>query len=394
MTREQPAMSNLAVFRLLIPLHLGVVIGPLNTAGTFNLIPVFSEDFGVSLHLAGLSVSLYMFPFIASQVGSGAVSEGFGPARTLILGMLTFSIACVIAAFAQSYSVFLAARAIQGLAVGLILPVSMAMTAEQVPFNRAATGIGLIQAVFAIGLALGPGVAGLFTEHLHWRGFYFFLAAGGATSAGVIAAAYGGGSHGQGWRNPLRPLQQALTVSSVIVVCLAGFFSFFAYAGIFIFTLIWLQNAGLMGPTGSGLLLSIPGIVGIVLASPAGYIGDRWGVRPTLIAGIALLAVGNVGLMVMPSLLSVYPLSLVLIGTGATFVTTILGTIAVSIRPDLRGAIAGLFNGSRFLGLMLAPLVLAPVYEMSSIRGTLLTAGVAWLFVTIALGHDTERDDD
>ena len=394
MTREQPAMSNLAVFRLLIPLYLGVVIGPLNTAGTFNLIPVLSEDFGVSLHLAGLSVSLYMFPFIASQVGSGAVSEGLGPARTLIFGMLTFSISCVIAAFAQSYSAFLAARAIQGLAVGLILPVSMAMTAEQVPFNRAATGIGFIQAVFAIGLALGPGVAGLFTEQLHWRGFYFFLAAGGATSAGVIAVAYGGGSHGPGWRNPLRPLQQALTVSSVIVVCLAGFFSFFGYVGIFIFTLIWLQNAGLMGPTGSGLLLSIPAIVGILLASPAGYIGDRWGVRPTLIAGIALLAAGNVGLMVMPSLLSVYPLFLVLIGTGATFVTTILGTIAVSIRPDLRGAIAGLFNGSRFFGLMLAPLVLAPVYEMSSIRGTLLTAGVAWLFVTIALGHATERDDD
>ena len=344
MAREQPPISSLAVFQLLMPLYLGVVIGPLNTAGTLNLIPALSEDFDVSLHLAGLAISLYMFPFIASQVGSGAVSEGLGSARSLIFGMLTFSISCVIAAFAQSYSAFLAARAMQGLGVGLVLPVSMAMTAEQVPPNRTGTGIGFVQAVFAIGLALGPGVAGLFTEQLHWRGFYFFLAAGGAAAAVVVAATYRGGSSGPGWRNPLGPLRRALTAPGVIVVCLAGFFSFLAYVGIFIFILIWLQSTGLMGPAGSGLLLAIPGIVGILLASPAGYLGDRWGTRPTLMAGVALLLAGNMGLLAVPSLLSAYPLFLFLIGIGATFMTTILGTIAVSGHPELRGAVAGLFK--------------------------------------------------
>ena len=98
--------------------------------------------------------------------------------------------------------------------------------------------------------------------------------------------------------------------------------------------------------------------------------------------------------MVMPNLLSVYPVFLILIGIGATFMTTILGAMAVSVRPDLRGAIAGLCNGSRFLGLMLAPLVLAPIYEIASIRGTLLVTGVASLMVGIALCQAGEPDSD
>ena len=60
MTQDQPRMSSFAVFRLLLPLYLVVAVGPLNTVGTFNLIPVFSEDFGVSLSLAGLAVTIYM----------------------------------------------------------------------------------------------------------------------------------------------------------------------------------------------------------------------------------------------------------------------------------------------------------------------------------------------
>ena len=130
MTQDQPSMSSFAVFRLLLPLYLGVAVGPLNTAGAFNLIPVFSEDFGVSLSLAGLAVTLYMLPFVVSQVLSGAVTEMLGASRSLLLGFVIFSVSCLVAAIVPSYPSFLAARAIQGLGGGLILPVSMAMAAE------------------------------------------------------------------------------------------------------------------------------------------------------------------------------------------------------------------------------------------------------------------------
>ena len=104
MTQSQRRMSSFAVFRLLLPLYLVVAVGPLNTVGTFNLIPVFSEDFGVSLSLAGLAVTLYMIPFVISQVASGAVTEMLGAGRALFVGFLIFSVSCLIAALTTSYA--------------------------------------------------------------------------------------------------------------------------------------------------------------------------------------------------------------------------------------------------------------------------------------------------
>ena len=157
MAQENPRISSFAVFRLLLPLYLGVVLSPLNISGTINMLPTLSEDFGVSLSLAGLAITLYVLPLVISQVGSGVITEVLGTSRTLLLGLLVFSVSCLVAAVAPSYPSFLAARAIQGLGVGLTLPVSMGMAGEQVPASRTSTAMGGIQAAFYTGMALGPG---------------------------------------------------------------------------------------------------------------------------------------------------------------------------------------------------------------------------------------------
>ena len=366
-------------------MYLGVAVGPLNTSGAFNLIPVFSDDFGISLSLAGLAVTLYMLPFVISQVASGAVTEMLGPRRALLVGFFIFSTSCLIAAVAPSFPYFLAARAVQGLGGGLILPVSMAMAAEQVPSNRTATAIGSIQAAFALGLALGPVTAGLFAGQLDWRGFYLFLAVAGVIAGGVLAKAYPGRSIQAGWRNPLRPLQSALSVSSIRVVCLAGSLSFLANVGVFIFVAVWLQRSGLTGPVGAGFLISIPGVVGIFIAPMAGSLGDRWGDRRLITFGIALYIAGILGIIASPDSLSTYPIFLVLIGIGGAALMTNMAALALALRPDLRQAVAGVFNGSRFLGLMLGPVLITPIYEAESIRGVLLVAALILLTAAVIL---------
>ena len=344
---------------------------------------MFSDDFGVSLALAGLAVTIYMLPFVISQVASAAVTEMLGPRSALLLGFFIFSVSCLIAAMAPSFSGFLVARAIQGLGGGLILPVSMAMAAEQVPSNRTAAAIGSIQAAFALGLALGPVTAGLFAGQLDWRGFYLFLAVAGVIAGGVVAAAYPRRSRQAGWRNPLRPLQSAMSVSSIRIVSLAGSLSFLANVGVFIFIAVWLQRSGLTGPTGAGVLISIPGVVGIFIAPIAGSLGDRWGNRKLIILGIALYISGILGIFALPDVLATYPIFLVLIGIGAAALMTNMAALALGLRPDLRQAVAGLFNGSRFLGLMLGPVLITPIYEVQSIRGVLVVAALILLATAV-----------
>ena len=98
-----------------------------------------------------------------------------------------------------------------------------------------------------------------------------------------------------------------------------------------------------------------------------------------------MFAAGVLGLLALPNMVSVYPPLLLLVGIGVACMMTNVGAMALSLRPDLRQAISGVFNGSRFFGVLLAPLVLTPVYEAVSIRGVLLVIILASIAVGLVL---------
>ena len=64
---------------------------------------------------------------------------------------------------------------------------------------------------------------------------------------------------------------------------------------------------------------------------------------------------------------------------------TNMAALALALGLDLREAVAGVFKGSRFLGLMLGPVLLTPVYEAVSIRGVLIFAALVLLAVAVIL---------
>ena len=117
----------------------------------------------------------------------------------------------------------------------------------------------------------------------------------------------------------------------------------------------------------------------------AGSLGDRWGDRRLISIGVVLFVAGILGIIALPDVIAAYPIFLVLIGIGGAALMTNLAGLALALRPELRQAVAGVFNGSRFLGLMLGPVLLTPVYEAFSIRGVLLIGTVILIAVAVIL---------
>jgi len=62
-----------------------------------------------------------------------------------------------------------------------------------------------------------------------------------------------------------------------------------------------------------------------------------------------------------------------------------MAPLALVLRPYLRRAVAAVFNGPRFLGLMLGHVVLNPVYQAVSIRGVLIVAAFTIMAVAVIL---------
>ena len=79
----------------------------------------------------------------------------------------------------------IAARAVQGLGAALVMPATLAIIAATFTNARERTAaIGIWGAVGALGLALGPAIGGLVSQHLHWGWIFLINVPLGAITAG------------------------------------------------------------------------------------------------------------------------------------------------------------------------------------------------------------------
>ncbi|WP_052852834.1 MFS transporter [Streptomyces avicenniae] len=121
-------------------------------------------------------IDIYAFMIAGFLVTAGSLGDRIGRRRLLLIGGLAFGIASVIAAYANSPELLIAARALLGVAGATLMPSTLALISNmfQDPRERG-TAIGIWAASFSVGIALGPVVGGLMLEAFWW-GSVFLLA--------------------------------------------------------------------------------------------------------------------------------------------------------------------------------------------------------------------------
>jgi EmrB/QacA subfamily drug resistance transporter len=154
-----------------------------------NVINVALPTIQRSLHLSvsGLEwiVSSYLLVLGGLLLVGGRIADVYGRRRMFLLGLAIFTLASLTAGLAGSGAVLITARAIQGIGAALVMPASLAIIAATFTEAKERTAaIGIWGAVGALGLALGPAIGGLVSQHLHW-GWIFLI----NVPIGVITAA-------------------------------------------------------------------------------------------------------------------------------------------------------------------------------------------------------------
>ena len=130
-------------------------------------------------------MSSYLLVLGGLLLVGGRVADVFGRRRVFLVGLAVFTLSSLAAGLAGSADVLIAARAVQGLGAALVMPASLAIIAATFTNARERTAaIGIWGAVAALGLALGPVIGGLVSQHLHW-GWIFLI----NVPLGVITAA-------------------------------------------------------------------------------------------------------------------------------------------------------------------------------------------------------------
>lgn len=265
-----------------------------------GLLPEMAEELGVSQSRIGLLVTILAATIVISAAPLTAVTRRFSRKSLLVVTLLAFTVANLLAAAAPTYEVLAGARILSGAAQGLFWSVVGPYTTLLVHRTQIAKGIAVTNfggtAAFVLGIPVGTALGQAFG----WRMAFVVLALLVLGLAGLVVLRLPQVTHIERLATgEIRlPVYQDRTIPTVAVTC---FTVLLVMTGQNVFTTYivpWMLEVPLVPEAAISPLLFAQGAAGAVGVLLAGRFGDRF---PR-----ASVLVFLVGVMVFLSLLGAF----------------------------------------------------------------------------------------
>ncbi len=384
--------------RALLTTSLGWMLDSMDMM-LFSLVLVdLVRDLHMSVATAGLLMTLTLISAAIGGVFFGWLADKVGRIRALIFSMLIYSIftaACGLAHSVVQLGIF---RFLLGLGIGGEWAAGGALVAETWPDEHRAKAIGIAQASWAAGYALGAAITALVLPYFGWRAVFFV----GILPALVTVWIRRSVKEPEIWQQkaatiPLRSIFQGKLRRATIITASMNAASLFAWWGLFTWIPRFLSLPVSQGGRGLSIVQTsawtIVMQIGTVLGYLSfGYLADRFG-RKRIYIGFLLVAAALVPLYAnthSPRLLLLLGPVVGFFGTGFFSGFTVIASEAfpTAVRGTAMGVV---YNIGRFLGAG-APYLIGYITEISGIELALSSISIAFLAAAIiATGlHETK----
>ena len=120
----------------------------------------------------------------------GKLADVVGRRPVLFFGIGVFVLGSLLCGLAWSMPTLIAARAVQGIGAGAILPMTVTVVGDLYSVEERARVQGYVASVWGISSVVGPTLGGLFAEYLSWRWIFFINLPLGALAAWMLARAF------------------------------------------------------------------------------------------------------------------------------------------------------------------------------------------------------------
>jgi EmrB/QacA subfamily drug resistance transporter len=390
-----------------------------------SIVNVALPSIGTGLHFSEANlpwvVNAYVIAFGGFLLLGGRAADLLGRRRVFMAGLLVVAVASLAAGFSANEGQLIAARAAQGLGAAIISPSALSIVTtlfrDGVERNKA---LGVWGAVAGSAGAAGVLLGGILTEGLGWEWVlwvnvpvslialaltpglvpesrsesatrHYDTAGAVSVTAGLSLVAYALlDANSAGWgstkivgllalsvaligafvvielrsKAPLIPFRifrlRTLTGANVVGLLLgASLFSMFFYIS------LYMQQVLGYSPIHAGLSYLPLAVTIIVAAGLGGQLVTRFGFKPILATGMALIALGlvwfsrvSVGGGFISDILG--PSLLAAIGLGFGFVTSTIAAVS-GVEEQEQGLASGLINTSQQIGAALGLAVLSTI---------------------------------
>lgn len=128
-----------------------------------------SSDLNTTDAVVSLSVSIYLACVGLGQVVWGPLSDRYGRLPVLTGCLVVYQAITIAIIFAQSISVLIAERAIQGFVVGTTIVSAQVIIADVFPPAERGAAMGRVLGPMLLGPIIAPLIGGILSQEFTWR---------------------------------------------------------------------------------------------------------------------------------------------------------------------------------------------------------------------------------
>jgi len=132
-------------------------------------VPQIASDIGARPSDVQWFNAMYSLVFASLLITMGRAGDQIGYRRLFVIGVLVFVLASLVVATADSSSMLIAGRALQGVGGAMLVPATLSMVNERFVGKDRGAAFAVWGAVIGIVAALGPLLGGFVTEQFSWR---------------------------------------------------------------------------------------------------------------------------------------------------------------------------------------------------------------------------------
>jgi EmrB/QacA subfamily drug resistance transporter len=318
---------------------------PFMVASLNIALPSIGRTFSMSAVRLGWVSNSYLLAAAMFLLPCGKVADIVGWKKVFMYGVVTYTLASLLAGFSISGIFLISYRALQGVGSAMMSSTLLAILTATFPPEERGKALGMTIAATYLGLAMGPFLGGFMTQHLGWRSIFltnvplglgvtllvlwqlegewttkgntsfdligfvtyslslFFLIVGlsllpKATGFGTLAL----GAIGLAWfvwwelqaDNPMVDMKLIGGNRTFAFSSLTAFLNYSATFSTTFLLSLYLQNVKAFAPQQAGMVLVVRSVMMVLFSPLTGHWSDR--VEPRILAtlGMGLLDVGLV----------------------------------------------------------------------------------------------------
>ena len=308
------------------------------------VVPFIIADFGVSNTAVGIALSGMWFAYGIAQFPSGILADRFGERPVILVAVGGTTVMSIVLAAAPFFIAFVLAAVLLGLVAGLHYAVATTLLSRT--FDDLGTAVGIH--------SVGGPLAGLIAPvAAAWVGVRYGWRPGVALAAGVgipIFVAFAWRIRPTEPRRPDQPMRERLRLGplvallsrpSVLLPLVVAMIGTYVAQGVISFLPTFLVAFRGRSPGFAGAVFSAFFVVRAVAQVGIGRLSDRTGRDGAIGAAMLAGALGTGGLVVLPGLVGIV-VAVVFAGFGSSFFAAIDPRFMDALRDTERGAGFGL----------------------------------------------------